>query len=80
MRWSLGAEIHEPSGTSVAPTEENSSSSKIRSGLCSTLTLKPASRRAFVVLGVTEGLTRLVEGTEKVGELTSGSVLQRFAL
>lgn len=51
--WSLGTDGHEPSGTRLAPTAENSSSSKMRSGLRSTLTLKPASSRALVVVGVT---------------------------
>jgi hypothetical protein len=39
----------------VAPTASNSESSKILAGLHSTLTLKPASRRALVVVGVTAG-------------------------
>ena len=40
------------SGTNVAPTFSYSSPSKIRWGLRSTLTLYPASMRAFVVAGV----------------------------
>lgn len=52
ITWSLGALGQEPSGTSSAPTSENSESRKIRTGLCSTLTLKPAEMRDLVVEGV----------------------------
>lgn len=39
MMWSAGASRHENSGTNVAPTFSNSSSSKILSGERSMLTL-----------------------------------------
>ena len=53
MIWSFGALTQEPSGTNVAPTASNSSSSNMRSELLSTFTVYPASSRAFVVDGVT---------------------------
>ena len=56
MRCSFGAFTHEPSSISVAPTSENSLSSKMRTGLRSTLIVYPASRRALVVVGVTSSL------------------------
>lgn len=80
MIWSLGTDGHEPSGTRVAPTAENSSSSKIRSGLRSTLTLKPASTKALVVVGVTREGEFNVDPGRREQSLTSRSVLQKLVL
>lgn len=52
IMWSAGASRHVFSGTNVAPTFSNSSSSKMRSGERSMLTLYPASSSALVVVGV----------------------------
>ena len=50
--WLSGALGHDPSGTSVAPADSNSASSKILSGLRSTLILNPFSSNFRTTLGV----------------------------